>query len=55
MSNVNIKRADGVREILEQGALFERLANASRDNPAQMDLEKSLSRMGEKRDAVVRF
>jgi hypothetical protein len=50
-----VQLADGSREILEQDALFERLANASSVNPAQIDLEKSLAKMGEKRDTVVRF
>jgi hypothetical protein len=50
-----VQRADGHREILEQDQLFERLANASSTNPAQMDLEKALAHMGQKRDAVVRL
>ena len=50
-----VQRADGSREILEQDQLFERLTLASSSNPAQMDLEKSLGRMSEKRDAVVQF
>lgn len=50
-----VQRADGRREILEQDALFQRLADASSANPAQMDLEKSLAKMAEKRDAVVRL
>lgn len=50
-----VQRADGRREILEQDALFERLANASSVNSAQIDLEKSLAKMSGKRDAVVRF
>lgn len=50
-----VQRADGHREILEQDELFQRLAAASADNPAQMDLERSLSRMAGRRDAVVRL
>ncbi|KAB2319647.1 hypothetical protein F8A86_06350 [Betaproteobacteria bacterium SCN1] len=50
-----VQHANGHREILEQDQLFETLSRASRDNPAQMDLEKALAHMSQKRDTAVQF
>lgn len=50
-----VQRADGHREILEQDELFDRLASAANSNPAQINLEASLDKMANKRDATVRL
>ncbi len=48
-----LQRADGTREILEQDELLERLGGASNKNPAQIDLEKAIEAMANKREVEV--
>jgi hypothetical protein len=49
-----VQRADGSREILEQDELLARLSAASEDNPAQIELERSIETMTNKREVEVR-
>jgi hypothetical protein len=50
-----VQFADGRQEILEQNELIERLGAMSKDNPAQIDLERSIAAMSTKEEVQVRL
>ena len=50
-----LQHSDGRREILEQDELIERLGGVDDQNPAQIDLERAIQAMAQKREVEVRL